>query len=197
MSDLDPLEFLESDKPKGRAAHQGRRVSWGTAALGISIIAITVALGIQLARQNTSQPQSGPAPDFHLKLFDGADFRLSDYRGQVVLINFWASWCPPCRGEAPELQALYEAYQDDGFVILGVNMLESSPQKATAFIEEFGIAYPNGEDIGQRIANLYHIQAPPESFLIDRAGSIHQFIIGAVSYDRLSGAVETLLGGSP
>ena len=82
-------------------------------------------------------------------------------------------------------------------MILGVNMLESSPQKATAFIEEFGIAYPNGEDIGQRIANLYHIQAPPESFLIDRAGSIHQFIIGAVSYDRLSGAVETLLGGSP
>lgn len=197
MSGLDHLEFLESDKPKGRAAHRCRRVSWGGAALGIGIIAITVALGIQLARQNTSQPQSGPAPDFYLKLFDGADFRLSDYRGQVALINFWASWCPPCRGEAPELQALYEAYQDEGFVILGVNILESSPEKAIEFIEEFDITYPNGEDIGQRIANLYHIQAPPESFLIDRAGRIHQFIIGAVNYDRLSGAVETLLGGLP
>ena len=197
MSDLDHLEFLESAKPKGSAAHRGRRVSWGTVVLGIGMIAITVVLGIQLSRQKASQPQSGPAPDFYLKLFDGSDFQLSDYRGQVVFINFWASWCPPCREEAPELQALYDDYQDEGLMMVGVNMLESSPEKAIEFIEEFGITYPNGEDIGQGIANLYHIQAPPESFLVDRDGSIHQFIIGSVHYDRLSGAIEALLAGSP
>ena len=193
MSDLERLEFLEAANAK---EPQGKRPSWGAAVLVIGMIAAAAALGIQLARQNTSQPQRGPAPDFYLKLFDGADFQLSDYRGQVVLINFWASWCPPCRDEAPELQALYVDYQDEGFAIVGVNMLESSREKARMFIEEFGITYPNGEDIGQEIARLYRVQAPPESFLIGRDGSIHQFIIGSVDYAGLSGAIEALLAGS-
>ena len=193
MSDLERLEFLEAANAK---KPQGKRPSWGAAVLVIGMIAAAAALGIQLARQNTSQPQRGPAPDFYLKLFDGADFQLSDYRGQVVLINFWASWCPPCRDEAPELQALYVDYQAEGFAIVGVNMLESSREKARMFIEEFGITYPNGEDIGQEIARLYRVQAPPESFLIGRDGSIHQFIIGSVDYAGLSGAIEALLAGS-
>lgn len=193
MSDLERLEFLEAANAK---EPQGKRPSWGAAVLVIGMMAAAAALGIQLARQNTSQPQRGPAPDFYLKLFDGADFQLSDYRGQVVLINFWASWCPPCRDEAPELQALYVDYQDEGFAIAGVNMLESSREKARMFIEEFGITYPNGEDIGQEIARLYRVQAPPESFLIGRDGSIHQFIIGSVDYAGLSGAIEALLAGS-
>lgn len=193
MSDLERLEFLEAANAK---KPQGKRPSWGAAVLVIGMMAAAAALGIQLARQNTSQPQRGPAPDFYLKLFDGADFQLSDYRGQVVLINFWASWCPPCRDEAPELQALYVDYQAVGFAIVGVNMLESSREKARMFIEEFGITYPNGEDIGQEIARLYRVQAPPESFLIGRDGSIHQFIIGSVDYAGLSGAIEALLAGS-
>ncbi len=193
MSDLERLEFLETanaEKP------QGKRPSWGSAALVIGMIAAAAALGVQLARQNTSQPQRGPAPNFYLKLFDGAGFQLSDYRGQVTLINFWASWCPPCRDEAPELQALYTDYKDEGFAIVGVNMLESSREKAMMFIEEFGITYPNGEDLGQEIAHLYRVQAPPESFLIGRDGSIQQFIIGSVDYAGLSGAIEALLAGS-
>lgn len=194
MRAIEDLEFLEPDASQGR---QGKGPRWGTAALIAGIMAIAAALALQLSRQNAAQPQSGPAPDFYLKLFDNADFQLSDYRGQVMLVNFWASWCPPCRDEAPALQTLYDDYRDDGLVIVGVNMLESSQQKARAFIEEFGITYPNGEDIGQRITNLYRVQAPPESFLIDRAGHIHQFIIGAVNYDRLSGEIEALLGGGP
>lgn len=194
MSDLEHLEFLEAANAEGP---RGKRPSWGTAALVIGMIAAAAALGIQLARQNMSQPQSGPAPNFYLKLFDGAGFQLSDHRGRVALINFWASWCPPCRDEAPELQALYDDYADEGFVIVGVNMLESSREKAMTFIEEFGITYPNGEDIGQEIAHLYRVQAPPESFLIDRDGGIHQFIIGSVDYVGLSGAIEALLAGSP
>lgn len=195
MNDVEHLEFLESASPEREPEHQGRRLSWGTAALVTGMIAMALVLGMQLARQNASQPQSGPAPDFHLKLFDGSDFWLSDYRGRVVLINFWASWCPPCREEAPELQALYADYQDEGFVIVGVNMLESSQEKAIDFIEDFGITYPNGEDKGQWIANLYHIQGPPESFLIDRDGSIRRFILGSLRYDALSATIEALLAG--
>ena len=194
MSELEDLEFLEAAHAK---ESHGRRLTWGTVVLMMGLAAAVFVLGLQLARQNASQPQSGPAPDFYLKLFDGADFQLSDYRGQVVLVNFWASWCPPCRDEAPDLQALYANYTDAGMVILGVNMLESSPQKALDFIEEFGITYPNGEDTGQWIANLYRVQGPPESFLIDRNGSIRQFVLGSLDYDDLSGAIETLLADTP
>ncbi len=163
------------------------------AALLFSIVVIALVLAWQLGERNRGRPLSGPAPDFPLKLFNGEDIKLSDYRGQVVLINFWASWCPPCRDEAPDLQALHLDYQSRGFKLLGVNMLESSRQKALDFLAEFGVTYANGEDLGQYVTNLYRVEGPPESFLIDRRGDIRRFIIGSVSYDRLSAAIEALL----
>ena len=80
-----------------------------------------------------------------------------------------------------------------GFTVLGVNILDSSRQSALDFVEELGINYPNGEDIGQVIANAYRVEAPPESFLIDRNGDIRQFYIGSVRYDDVSGTIEALL----
>ena len=114
----------------------------------------------------------------------------------MVLINFWASWCPPCRDEAVDLQALHAEYNEVGFSVIGVNMLESSPQKALDFIAEFGITYPNGEDSGQRVTNMYRVEGPPESFLIDRKGKVRQFYIGSISFDKVSGAIEALLAES-
>ena len=119
--------------------------------------------------------------------------RLSELRGRVVLINFWASWCPPCRDEAPDLQALHEVYKDAGLVVLGINILESSRQKALDFIDEFALTYPNGEDIGQFIANLYRVEGPPESFLIDKQGNIKRFILGTLRFDDLSETIADLL----
>lgn len=192
MTEHDKLEFMESSKPKNEA-ESNKRLSNGSIVLIVGIIAVAIVLGIQLSRQNEVQPTSGVAPDFYLELFDGSDFQLSDYRGQVVLVNFWGSWCAPCREEAPELQALYSDYKDDGFIIIGVNWLESSRQKALDFVEEFDITYPNGEDIGEVVANKYHIQGAPENFLIDKDGNVHQFIYGTVRYDTLSSTIETLL----
>ena len=114
-------------------------------------------------------------------------------RGQVVLLNFWASWCPPCRDEAPDLQALHSDFSEAGLTIIGINILESSREKALDFIDEYGISYPNGEDRGQFIANLYRVEAPPESFLIDKAGKIHRFVLGALSYDDMSRSIRELL----
>ncbi len=189
MSELEQLDFLTEEKPK-RAGHG---LSAGTLALLLALCAAGLVLAAQLARQNQGRPLSGPAPDFSLALFDGGSFRLSDFEGKVVLINFWASWCPPCRHEAPDLQALYADYHAAGFTIVGVNMLESAEQKALDFIDEFGISYPNGEDTGQKVTKLYRVEGPPESFLIDKRGQVRQFYIGSISYSQLSPRIEALL----
>ena len=189
MKEIEKLEFLAGGKAKG--ARKG--LTPGSMALLAAVLVAAIALGLQLARQNMRQPTSGPASDFQLDLFDGGQFRLSDHRGQVVMLNFWASWCPPCRDEAPELQALYADYRDAGFTLVGVNMLESAPAKARAFIDEFGITYANGEDTGQRVTNLYHVEGPPESFLIDRRGNVRRFYLGSINYDTVSAAIEALL----
>ena len=192
MSELEQLEFLPAEQPK----RTGLRPSPGSLALLFAVLVAAVLLGLQLAQQNKGRPLSGPAPDFQLNLFDGSEFKLSDYRGQVVLINFWASWCPPCRDEAADLQALYVDYRASGFTIIGVNMLESSRKKALDFLDEFGLSYPNGEDTGQVVTNLYRVEGPPESFLIDRRGEVREFYFGSINYERVSKGIEALLAES-
>ena len=189
----DQLELRSEGKP----LPDRRGFSLGSLALMAGVLALAVVLGLQLSRRNAARPTSGPAPDFTLKLFDASEIRLSDYRGRVVLINFWASWCPPCRDEAPDLQALYEEYRAAGVTVIGINMLESSRQKALDFINEFGITYPNGEDIGEKLTNLYRVEAPPESFLIDQRGNVRRFYIGAIRYDDVSVSIESLLAEAP
>ncbi len=186
---IDPLPFMSDAETQPKQ----RGLSLGSLAILAAVLVLALALGLQLSRRNAARPTSGMAPDFSFRLFDGREFRLSDYRGQVVLINFWASWCPPCRDEAPDLQALYQDYRAAGFTIVGVNMLESSPEKALAFIDEFGISYPNGEDIAEKVTNLYRVEAPPESFLIDRKGAVRRFYIGNIRYGDASGSIEALL----
>ena len=189
MKQEQPLEFLE-----GTPARPKRKgLSFGSLAVLAAVALLAVVLALQLTERNRGRPLSGPAPAFELRLFDGREIALADFRGQVALVNFWASWCPPCRDEALDLQALYEDYREAGFTIIGVNMLESSPQKALDFIEEFGISYPNGEDREQRVTNLFRVEGPPESFLIDRAGNVRQFYIGSIRYDTVSEAIEALL----
>ena len=189
MSDLEQLEFLASETRRPR----GRRLSWGTVILLAGFLAAALTLGLQLARQNATQPTAGPAPDFHLTLFEDGELRLSDLRGQVILLNFWASWCPPCRDEAPDLHALHSDFNEAGLTIIGINILESSRAKALDFIAEFGLSYPNGEDTGQFIAQRYRVEAPPESFLIDQTGQIQRFVLGAINYDDMSRSIRGLL----
>jgi peroxiredoxin len=189
----DQLEFLREGKP----LPVRRGFSLGSLALMVVVLALAIVLGAQLSRRNATRPTSGAAPDFALTLFDASAIRLSDFRGQVALINFWASWCPPCRDEAPDLQALYAEYQPAGFTVIGINMLESSRQKALDFINAFGISYPNGEDIGEQLTNLYRVEAPPESFLIDRRGKVRRFFIGGIRYDDVSVSIESLLAEEP
>ena len=112
-----------------------------------------------------------PAPDFVLETFAGDTVALSDLRGQVVVLNFWASWCKECEEEAADLQALAEAYDGRGATVLGVDYTDTEPA-ARAYLERFGVTYPNGPDAGGQISRAYRITGVPETIVIDTEGRI-------------------------
>lgn len=177
-----------SDAPPVRG-----KMGLGSIILIVGVIAASVVFAIALAGQRQTQPDSGAAPDFAFETFDGASYNLSDFRGKIVMLNFWASWCGPCRDEAPELQAAWEYYQNgDDVVFLGVAYADNGP-RSIAYLEEFGISYLNAPDLGTRISEAYHIQGVPETFIIDGDGNVAQFIYAGISRDRLVTIIDGLL----
>lgn len=110
-----------------------------------------------------------PAPDFTLKSHHGENLRLSEYRGQVVLINFWASWCAPCRQEMPLLDALHGKYAPLGFTVLGVNV-EQDPAQARAMLERIPVSFPVVYDSSSSVSKLYDVIAMPTTVIVDRNG---------------------------
>ena len=112
-----------------------------------------------------------PAPDFALKSSTGENLRLSEYRGDVVMINFWATWCGPCRQEMPLLDDLYARYERVGFTLLGVNIDDDS-RRAMQMIDELGVNFPVLFDASKNVSKLYDVQAMPVTVLVDREGTI-------------------------
>ena len=111
------------------------------------------------------------APDFALKSSTGENLRLSEYRGDVVMINFWATWCGPCRQEMPLLDELYNRYQRVGFNLLGVNIDDDS-RRAMQMAEELGIDFPVLFDASKEVSRLYEVEAMPVTVLVDREGTV-------------------------
>ena len=112
-----------------------------------------------------------PAPDFALKSASGENLRLSEYRGDVVMINFWATWCGPCRQEMPLLDELYVRYQRVGFNLLGVN-IDDNTGRAMKMIDELGVTFPVLFDSRKEVSKLYDVESMPVTILIDREGRI-------------------------
>lgn len=111
------------------------------------------------------------APDFALKSSSGENLRLSEYRGDVVMINFWATWCGPCRQEMPLLDELYSRYQRVGFSLLGVNIDDDS-SKAMNMVSELGVSFPVLFDARKEVSKLYSVDAMPVTVLLDREGTV-------------------------
>lgn len=124
------------------------------------------------------------APDFELETVTGDLVRLSDYRGEKVMLNFWATWCPPCRAEMPDMQRFYE---DTDIVILAVNLTETKTERNNVdkFIEEYGLTFPVLLDEELGAATLYRIQPIPTSYLINSDGTIHNKAFGALNYELM------------
>lgn len=124
------------------------------------------------------------APDFQLTTLEGEIVKLSDFKGQRVMINFWATWCPPCRAEMPDMQKFYE---NNDVQILAVNLLEteSNPDKVQEFIDEFELTFTIPLDEESVVSNKYEIIAYPTSFMIDSSGRIQFIALGAMNYDLM------------
>lgn len=137
-----------------------------------------------------------PAPDFTLQDLSGAPVQLAALRGQVVLINVWATWCPPCRAEMPAIQSVYEQLRDQGFTVLAVNVREDADQ-VRSFMTEQGLTFPALLDSSGAVSALYQSRVYPSSYFIDRTGLVRAVYRGPMSRSVIAGTVGQLLAEAP
>ena len=137
-------------------------------------------LALRLVQTNQSEQRAdGAAPAFTFTTFEGETITLDDLRGKGVVLNFWASWCDPCRDEAALLEATWRREQANGIVFIGLDYLDQEPA-AKAYLEEFAITYPSGPDLQSAAARRYGIKGVPETFFIDPQGNIQELVIGPI-----------------
>ncbi|MBI5964497.1 MAG: TlpA family protein disulfide reductase [Chloroflexi bacterium] len=132
-------------------------------------------------------PQAGfAAPNFTLKTPDGTSYTLAELRGQAVLINLWATWCPPCRAEMPAIERMYQEYKDQGFIVLGLNMTyQDDPLKVAPFTQEYSLTFPILLDETGDVADIYQLRSLPTSLFIGRDGIIQEVIVGGPMSEAL------------
>ena len=160
-----------------------------------------LALLVLLAYGFTRDPGHIPSPligraatPFELTLFDGRRLSPAEHRGKVLVVDFWASWCVPCREEAWLLEATWRAYRDRGVMFVGVNILDTD-SAAREFIKEFALTFPNGPNPGSRIAIAYGVYGVPELFFVARDGRITYKHIGAIGQSVLEAKIDEALRG--
>ena len=158
------------------------------------VLGLLVIVGFGLIRT-----QQGPigigdeVPDLTFTTFDGEETPLRDLQGQVVVINFWASWCKPCEQEALELERAYQMYKDQGVVFLGVDYVDTETE-ARAYLEKFAITYPNGPDLGTRISQAFRTRGVPETYIAGMDGRLVAVKIGPYqSLNEITQQIELAL----
>jgi thiol-disulfide isomerase/thioredoxin len=153
----------------------------GAAWIALSANTTTASTG------KTSAPQAGfAAPDFTLKTPDGEEYTLSELKGSAVLVNLWATWCPPCRAEMPAIEKIYQEYKDQGFIVLAVNMTyQDDPFAVVPFAKEFNLTFPILLEETGDVAAAYQLRSLPSSYFINRAGVIQEVVIGGPMSEAL------------
>jgi len=177
------------------------KIFFKKSALAIAALVIVGFLGLLVWGMLNKQPITGlsgitmvnrPAPDFLLTTFKGTTISLADLRGKPVVINFWASWCPPCRIEAPLIEKTWRAYKDRDLIFLGVN-IQDRKADALNYIREFAITYPNGPDPTGEISIDYGVSGLPVTFFVSRDGEVVRRWVGAVEKSVLIGSIEEIM----
>lgn len=172
--------------------------TWKKVVVPLAILGLLAVFAIGLKRD--PRALSSPlvhkmAPDFALTSFDGQPFKLSDQRGKIVVLNFWASWCyPACYEEAPVLEATWKTFRDKDVVVVGVD-IQDTEEAGRAFIEQFNLTFPNLRDTEGKVSIDYGIYGVPETFIINREGKIIFKQAGAVLWETLAQELRPLLSG--
>ena len=170
-------------------------------AIAITVLVTVSFLGLLLWGMLNREPITGlsgitmvnrPAPDFGLTTFEGETISLADLLGKPVVINFWASWCPPCRIEAPLIERTWRSYKDRGLIFLGIN-IQDRKEDALNYIREFDITYSNGPDPSGEIAIDYGVSGLPVTFFINKKGEVVRRWVGAIETNVLIGSIEEIL----
>lgn len=199
-SRADPLPENNSNTVDNRTPF-GRFIAMVMIGFGLLALGITFLLW---ANQNTTGSASAqdfsavpvqvdyPAPELELIALDGDPVVLNDYLGKVVLVNLWATWCPPCREEMPTLQSFYEKYQADGFVLLAIDQGETAEQ-VVPFADEFSLTFPIWLDTGSEAGNAFKTMNLPSSYVIDRTGRVRLMWIGGISKKNLEKYVPDVI----
>ena len=152
------------------------------------------AAGVQEEYSSIPMPVDYAAPELTLANINGGEESLADYQGQVVLVNLWATWCPPCKAELPVLQSYYENHADEGFVIIGIDFGEPE-STVTSFLKTAGLTYPIWLDEGQESGLAFSSYSLPASFVIDRDGTVVLAWTGAISNAMLEKHVTPVIQG--
>jgi cytochrome c biogenesis protein CcmG, thiol:disulfide interchange protein DsbE len=162
----------------------------------IAVIVTLLATGLGRNPSVIASPLVGrAAPNFTLRQLDGPPVTLSKLRGQIVVINFWASWCTECRIEQATLDRTWQQFQDSGVVVIGVNF-EDTTGDARNYVRTADVTYPIVEDAGSRTALAYGLRGVPETFVVSRSGRIVSHVIGLVDAARLTSEINSMLDAS-
>lgn len=194
---------METDRREAgsiETAGQGRKgprrlgMGIGPVAVVAAVILLLVVVGLGLVRAQQGPVGVGsPAPTFALTTFEGEEISSAELRGQVVVVNFWASWCKPCEEEAAELEQAWRQYRDRGVMFLGVNYVDTEAE-ARDYMQKFDISYPSGPDVRTRISQAFRIRGVPETYVIGPDGEIDSVKKGPYSsLAEIQAAVESAL----
>lgn len=167
--------------------------SWRRVVTLLAILALTL---VACRAEDPGDPQGinqgNRARDFALETLDGTQVSLKDHEGKVVLINFWATWCAPCKAEIPDIQAAYDRYRDEGFVVLGVSV-EEPREVVKPFVDALGVTYPVLLDEKGQVMKTYRALGLPMSTIVDPEGVIQVRHIGYMTAAQLDSYLEQLL----
>lgn len=166
------LVWVVASTFRGREAEQGKRAGTPTPAAG------------QASQPPSRADVGAPAPEFELTTLDGRPVRLADFRGKPLVLNFFASWCDPCKEEAPVVKAMAAEAAEKGYAVLGV-AVQDTREDAARFMQEEGLAFPAAVDLDSKVARAYRVIGPPTTFFIDPEGVIRHVFMGPLTPERV------------
>ena len=189
------MEIIDNSTTENNEESPGKtsRPKWGVVLVWVFVLGLLAVMGIGLIRSQRGFRVGDRVPDLVLSTFDGDEIDFADLHGQIIVVNFWASWCKPCEQEAVELEQAYQLYKDQGVVFLGVDYVDTETE-ARAYLAEFGITYPNGPDLGTRISQAFRTLGVPETYIIGPDGRLAAVKIGPyLSLDEIVNQIETVM----